>query len=69
VDVLCEDARRAVRTEALQRRLERDVWRTDDDVDAFGCDPTNLGRKLPRLVRALEHLPVSGDEHGAILLG
>ena len=68
VDVLCEDARRAVRTEALQRRLERDVRRAHDDIDVLRPEAPDLRRVLARLVQALVHLPVPGNEHVSILV-
>ena len=55
----------AVRAQPLQRRLERDVRRAHDDVDARRVrrDAPNPRSELARLVGALEHLPVPGNEH------
>src|SRR5262249_56306548 len=71
VDVLCVHTHGASLPEALQRRGERHVRGTDDDVDAFdvlGEMPDARGED-PCFVGALEHLPVAGDEHQAFASG
>ena len=65
VHVLGVDRDAASLAEALDRRVERHERRADDDVDVGRAiaETPDLRRELPRLVRALEHLPVARDQH------